>query len=682
MGRQSKQKQEKRAAGEPRVVVSTAYRRDRAVMAALVVSILAVYAQVRTHSFINFDDPLYITRNAHVLQGLSWANVRWAFTASEAGYWHPLTWLSHLLDVTLFGRNAGAHLLMSVALHAASAALLYLWLRTARLDWARSAVVAALFALHPLRVESVAWAAERKDVLSTLFFLLTLLAYTRFAQTRSRSAYAGSLVALAAGLFSKPMLVTTPFVLLLIDWWPLERLRDWKRALLEKVPHFALIVPFLFVTLRTQRGAISVANAISPAMRVANALQSYVRYLGKSIWPSKLAILYPYQPVRPAIAIVCALFLLGVTAAAVHWRNRAPWFVTGWFWYLGTLVPTIGLVQVGLQSMADRFTYIPHIGLFLAVVWSVPRRRELMPVAIVAVVAFSVVTFMQLRHWQNSRTVFEHALAVTSNANKLAHQNLASAMLDEGDYAEAEAHYRAAIGLPAADIVHTGLALALAGEGKLNDAAAEARRALAANPNSADALDALGSIELSRGNVDEAARILGQTAQRKSDPAVLARLAVAKNDVAEAQRRFAEAVELHPDDAALHNSYAAVLARGGNDTHATVEYETAIRLSPALYDARMNYAALLSRSGRDADAVRELAEAAKLRPQSPEPLVYLALVESNERRFTDAASHVEQAIRADHDAANRYLTEAIRIAPKETNIDEYLAFLRTQANGR
>jgi Flp pilus assembly protein TadD len=682
MGRQSKQKQEKRAAGEPRVVVSTAYRRDRAVMAALVVSILAVYAQVRTHSFINFDDPLYITRNAHVLQGLSWANVRWAFTASEAGYWHPLTWLSHLLDVTLFGRNAGAHLLMSVALHAASAALLYLWLRTARLDWARSAVVAALFALHPLRVESVAWAAERKDVLSTLFFLLTLLAYTRFAQTRSRSAYAGSLVALAAGLFSKPMLVTTPFVLLLIDWWPLERLRDWKRALLEKVPHFALIVPFLFVTLRTQRGAISVANAISPAMRVANALQSYVRYLGKTIWPSKLAILYPYQPVRPAIAIVCALFLLGVTAAAVHWRNRAPWFVTGWFWYLGTLVPTIGLVQVGLQSMADRFTYIPHIGLFLAVVWSVPRRRELMPVAIVAVVAFSVVTFMQLRHWQNSRTVFEHALAVTSNANKLAHQNLASAMLDEGDYAEAEAHYRAAIGLPAADIVHTGLALALAGEGKLNDAAAEARRALAANPNSADALDALGSIELSRGNVDEAARILGQTAQRKSDPAVLARLAVAKNDVAEAQRRFAEAVELHPDDAALHNSYAAVLARGGNDTHATVEYETAIRLSPALYDARMNYAALLSRSGRDADAVRELAEAAKLRPQSPEPLVYLALVESNERRFTDAASHVEQAIRADHDAANRYLTEAIRIAPKETNIDEYLAFLRTQANGR
>jgi Flp pilus assembly protein TadD len=694
MGRQSKQKHEKRAAGEPRVAVSAplhpSRRRDVAVVASLIVAVLAVYAQVRTHSFINFDDPLYVTRNAHVLQGLSAANIRWAFGATVAANWHPLTILSHMLDVSLFGRDAGWHLLINVAMHAASAALLYAWLRLAQLPWTRSAVVAALFALHPLRVESVAWVSERKDVLSTLFFILMLIAWTRFAQTRSRTAYGGSLAALALGLLSKPMLVTAPFVLLLIDEWPLHRAISWRDRVVEKLPHFALSAAFVIITLRTQASAMPNSVSVPLLIRIANAFRSYVLYLGKTFWPSRLAVLYPYQSPSTIASIVFAVVIIAITLAALRWHRTAPWFAVGWFWYLGTLVPVIGIVQVGLQSMADRYTYTPHIGLFLALVWGVaelaarrPDLRAALPYAAAAVVfVLSAVTFAQLRHWQNSRTLFEHTLAVTSSGNSLAHVNLGETLLEQGDYAAAEREYRAGISFQPTDIVHTGLALALAGEGKLDDAAAEARKARAANPNSADALDALGSIELSRGNLDEAVRILGQTAQRKNDPAVLARLAVAKNDVAEAQRRFAQAVELHPEDATLHNSYAAVLARGGNDAQATVEYETAIRLSPTMYDARMNYAALLSRSGRDADAVRELAEAARLRPQSPEPLVYLALVESNGRRFTDAASHVEQAIRADHDAANRYLTDAIRIAPKETNIDEYLAFLRTQANGR
>lgn len=674
MGKQSRLREQKRAASETRVNVATA--------AALAAAIVAVYAQVHSHAFINYDDPAYITRNPNVLQGLSWANVRWAVTSSAAGYWHPLTWLSHMLDVSLFGRDAGAHLLVNVVLHAATAVLLYAWLRTARLDWLRSTTVAALFALHPLRVESVAWAAERKDVLSALFFVLCLLFYTRFAQTRSRPDYALSLAALALGLLSKPMLVTTPFVLLLIDWWPLQRLGDWKRALLEKIPHFALILPFLFVTMKTQSAAISASPSLSFSVRVANALQSYVRYLGKTIWPAKLAVLYPYEDVSAAVAIVCAIVLVGITGAAIYYRHRFPAFVTGWFWYLGTLVPVIGLVQAGLQSMADRFTYIPHIGLFLAIVFSIRPRRELVYAAAAAVAAFSLVTIHQLGYWKDSRTLFEHTLAVTNSGNKLAQQNLAGALLDEGDYAGAEPHFRAAIGLPAGDLVHAGLALALSGQGKLEEAAKEARLAVEANPKNMDALDALGSIELARGNTAEAEKVLGRTSQQKNDPAVLARLALAKNDLPEAQKRFAEAVAANPEDAILHNSYAAVLARSGSDALAASEYETALRLSPAMYDARMNYAALLSRIGRNEEALRELDAAAKLRPRSPEPLIYLALVEANGNRFADAAAHVQQAMEIDRPASNRFLTEAIRVAPAENNIDQYLGFLRARANGR
>lgn len=694
MGKQSKRKQARHdAPPEPRSAavspVAADFRRDLAVIAALIAAVAVVYAQVRSHAFINYDDSAYIVRNAHVLGGLSWANMKWAFTATEAGYWHPLTWLSHLLDVTLFGRDAGAHLLMNVSLHALTAAVLYAWLRMARLPWTRSTAVAALFALHPLRVESVAWAAERKDVLSAFFFVLTLIAWTRFAQTRSRRWYSASLAALLLGLLAKPMLVTAPFVLLLIDEWPLRRAEGWRRRFLEKIPHFAAVAVFAVITLRTQSAAITSTNAVPLLVRAGNAFQSYLRYLGKTVWPSKLALLYPYGEVSPFWAIGAFVAFVAITVAAVRLRARAPWLTVGWLWYAGTLVPVIGFVQAGQQSMADRFTYIPHIGLFLAVVWGIAdlasRQRNLQLalsyVAAAAIIACAATTYAQLGYWKNSRTIWTRTLEVTPSPNRLAHLNLGEAFLGEGDFPAAEREYRAAAGQQPADVVYLGLALALEGEGKLDNAAQAARRAVEVNPNNADALDALGSIELARGNTAEAIRILGMTASRKNDPAVLARLALARNDLAEARRRFAEAERLHPEDASLHNSYAAVLAREGNDQLAAEQYEAAIRTGPGLYDARMNYAALLSRMGREAEALRELDMAARLRPQSPEPLVYQALVEANGRRFSDAVAHLQRAVSIDHGAANRYLTEAIRIAPKKSNVDEYLAYLRAQPNG-
>ena len=691
MSKRSRRRREARLVAVPPRAAPAAQRDDRglAIAGALVAAVAILYAQVRSHAFVNFDDSIYAARNSHVMAGLTWDGLRWAFTTFQTANWHPLTWLSLMLDVTLFGRGAAPHVLINAALHALNCVLLFLWLRRATATVWLSAVVAALFAVHPLHVESVAWVSERKDTLSAAFFLLTLLLYTCYVQSRSRALLIGSVVTLGLGLLAKPMLVTAPFILLLIDYWPLRRmegegLATIRRLILEKIGFFALIVPSIGVTIRAQREAMPTIEAVPLTIRLANAATSYVAYVVKTFWPAKLSIMYPYRNIDSRWAFICVVVLAFVTIAAIRWRGSAPWFFVGWFWFVGSLVPVIGIVQVGLQSMADRYTYIPHIGLFVAIVWSVseavrrrPIRRFLVAVAIGALVALSCVTYVQVGYWANSRRLFQHALAVTTN-NRLAHVSLGSALLDDGEYAAAEREYRAGQGFRPAVVVHIGLALSLSGQGRLDEASVEGKRAVAANPNSPEAMRTLGTIELSRGRTGEAERLLRRSAEKAPEADVLGRLALIRGDLDQSRREFERAIEDQPDDGGLHNDLAAVLARRGDDERAISEYRTALRLNPNLYDAHMNYGAILSRRGLEAEAIREFEEATRLRPRSAEPYVYLALAQANRHLFGDAAANISRAISIDHDASNRFLTNAVRLPGDARNVDRYLAFLRQQ----
>jgi protein O-mannosyl-transferase len=694
LGKRSRSKHDSRAAVAAPPPPSATIRdraaiRTLAVCASLVVIVLAIYAQVAGHDFINYDDPIYVSNNPQVLRGLTAGGFRWAMTTVDGAHWHPVTWLSHMLDVSLFGRVAGRHLLVNVSFHAASSVLLFLWLRLATGAFWRSSIVAALFAVHPLHVESVAWLSERKDVLSVFFMVLSLLAYTLYVRRRSRAQYAWSIVALALGVMAKPMLVTFPFVLLLLDEWPLRREAPISSRLLEKVPHFAVIIPPIVLTLHAQQVAMAGGN-LPLAVRIANAAISYVRYLGKTVWPANLAVVYPYSTtVSSALAIVCALLLIALTAGAVALRRRAPWVAVGWLWFLGTLVPVIGIVQAGQQSMADRFTYIPHIGLFIAVIWSVaaviegaPELRKAAAAAAAAcILIFAIVAHAQTSYWRNSATLFEHAVAVTEN-NGLAHVNLGAALYDEGQAGRAEAEYRAAAGYKPEDVQHLGLAMALGAQGKLDEAAKEAGEAVRINPANADAFAMLGTVELSRGHKTEAVAALQQASILKPDAQTLGRLALARGDAAEAKKQFAAAAGRQGDSADAHQTYAVALAKEGDDAGAMREFKTALRLNPAFYDARMNFGALLSRTGKEDDAIRQFSEASALRPQSVEPRIYLALAQANQKRFTEAADQIARAIAADHDGANRFLTEAIHMAPRPNAIDEYVVFLRQQAGVR
>ncbi|PYQ49974.1 MAG: hypothetical protein DMF59_12125 [Acidobacteria bacterium] len=503
---------------------------------------------------------------------------------------------------------------------------------------------------------------------------MCLIAYARCISRQSRLAYALSVVTLALGLMAKPMLVTTPFVLLLLDYWPLERFGKvpLRKLLVEKVPYALCVTGGIAATLFGQHEAMASTTYVPIAARFANA-----------------AIPFPTH-INPLLAIVDALIILGITATAFRFVRQLPEFFVGWCWFAGSLVPVIGLAQAGQQAMADRFTYIPHIGLFIAIVWTAARLSERIPqmqnaaiaLAAICIFGFTAVAYAQVGYWKSSVSLFDHALAVTSNDNKLAHVNLASGLLESGDYAKAQRHYQQAIGYRPEEIVYDGLAIALTGEGKLDAAARAAQTAVKMNPNSAEAFATLGSVELARGNRADAERALSRSLQLQPDPGVAARLALTRGQLEQARSLFAQSVDAHPNDADLHNDYAAVLARLGVDAEAQSQYEEALTLNPNLYDARMNYGTLLSRLGRNDSAAQQFSEASRLRPKSPEPHVYLALLAAGQRQFDAAAREVESAIAVDHDASNRLLINAIRIAPRPTAIDEYLVFLRQQSSHR
>jgi Flp pilus assembly protein TadD len=534
--------------------------------AAVSIATLVCFWRVIDFEFVNYDDNKYILMNAVVRNGLTIDGLRWAFRTFTLANWHPLTWLSHMLDVQMFGLNAGMHHVVNVLIHAANAALLLVLLARMTGDVWRSALVAALFAIHPLHVESVAWISERKDVLSTFFGLLAMIAYVRWTSTKTGTGpiFLTILGCFALSLMCKPMLVTLPFVLLLLDIWPLRRLRTWG-LIIEKLPLFALSAASSIISVIAQDkgGAISSLEAISIESRLSNAVVSYAMYLWQMIWPSNLSPLYPLPASWPPLTItLSAAILLAITILACRFASRRPYFIVGWLWYLGTLVPVIGLIQVGTQARADRYTYVPLIGVFIMIAWSIPSipREHRAAIAIRTILVVAVLlacgaaTWRQLGYWSNSIALSERALAVTSH-NAVAHFNLANALVTEGRHEDAISHFITAAQLqPAWADIDNNLGNAYVRLGRETEALAAYRSALSKDAHHPNALKSLGVVVAQQGDLQEAVRLLALSAEvNPNDPVTHMFLGTALRDLN------------HRDEALNHLARAAELARAIGD---------------------------------------------------------------------------------------------------------------------
>lgn len=499
--------------------------RDTLVILGLVSAVLVIYGQTGGYDFISYDDRSYVTNNAAIRNGVTWESLRWAFTSTDGSNWHPLTWVSYMADYRFFGLHPRGYHLVNVVLHAANTVLVFWVLRTMTGAMWPGAFVAALFGVHPLHVESVAWVAERKDVLSTLCWLLTMWAYARYAEYKRLGWYLAALGLFALGLMAKPMLVTLPFVLLLLDWWPLRRgvfssgeppREPLGRLVLEKVPFMALAAASSALTFIAQSsgGAVATLERFPLDVRLMNAVVSYVAYLQKTVWPVGLSVHYPHpgSALSAWRVLAAAIILLAVTAAAIRWWRSRPCVAVGWLWYLGMLVPVIGLVQVGDQAMADRYTYVPLIGVFIAVAWGARdlaarwrRARWAMPwLATVVVMVFTVAAWNQARYWRDSLTLYEHAVSVVEG-DPLLHYNLANELRERGRFAEAARHYEDAVRFdPNHAAAHTNLGPILAQQGRFDDAIAHYTAALRINPDLAEAHNNLGMLLAEQGNIEEA----------------------------------------------------------------------------------------------------------------------------------------------------------------------------------
>ncbi len=482
----------------------------------------AVFGQTLRHDFVNYDDPSYVYQNTRITSGFSLPNVVWAFTHIHSENWHPLTTITHMLDCQLYGLKAGWHHFTNVLLHTVAVVLLFLALHRMTGALWRSAFVAALFAIHPLHVESVAWIAERKDVLSGAFFMLTLLAYFHYTRAPSIGRYLILAVVVALGLMSKPMLVTLPFVLLLLDYWPLGRFqarragggRQLSQLIVEKIPLIALSAVSSIVTFLAQRGAIGWTEQLPVSVRISNAIVTYVVYVRQMLWPAELAVFYPHPEHRLSTWEVglSLVVVVGLTIATFVLRKRAPYLIVGWLWYLGMLVPVIGLVQVGWQGHADRYTYLPQIGLYMAITWTVAdltvswrfQRTVLSAVAALLVAVLSWRASVQASYWRDSETLFTHALAVTTN-NDVALNNLGIIFLDQGQLDEAISKLQAAIDLrPENGPAQDNLAKALLRKGRLPEAMVHYRKFLEIEPGNVEARNTLGTALIQQGRVSEA----------------------------------------------------------------------------------------------------------------------------------------------------------------------------------
>jgi tetratricopeptide (TPR) repeat protein len=558
----------------------------------LAVVTLGVYWPVISNGFINYDDGDYVTENAQVQRGLSWDGLVWAFGSlhSEHTYWHPLTWVSHMVDYEAFGLKAWGHHLVNLLFHTINTVLVFLVFRRMTGAFWRCAVLAGLFALHPLQVDTVAQVAERKNLLSAGFWLLTMWAYARYVQQskvrspKSAAAYGVTLLLFGCGLMCKPVLVTLPFVLLLLDYWPLNRfeletqdtrLKTLLPLVREKLPFFALAAVSSLITIMAHRGLgmLDAASGPSLELRIENAAVSYVRYLGSTIWPSNLAVFYPYPAAWPAWkAVSSGLLLLGVSGLALRTARRSPYLVVGWFWFLGVMVPFIGLIQAGLQAMADRFAYVPLLGLFLAGVWGARELAvrwrcqgvALAGVAVAAVLVCAALTRRQIGYWKDGESLWRHALAATQN-HDVAHHNLGCALADKGLFDEAIPHYQDAIRInPARSDSHSALAYAFTRQQRFAEAIGEYEETLHWNPGDAEAHNNLGSLLLKQERVEEAIQHYSEALKlNPADPEPHANLALAWvscGHYLEAAAQLREVIRLNPNDTTARQRLDGVLA--------------------------------------------------------------------------------------------------------------------------
>lgn len=653
---------------------------------------LALYWPATHHDFINYDDNVYVTANLHVQQGLTLENLKWAFVHPVSENWHPMTMLSHMLDCQLFGLKPWGHHLTSVLLHTLNTALVFLLLRSLTGAFWRSALVAALFGWHPLHVESVAWVAERKDMLSGCFGLLALIFYGRYARKRSsverresseisggganvparrlnnslapsgqapavpdfgsnrpavdaqRSTldYVLALLCFALGLLSKPMLVTWPFVLLLLDYWPLNRIqnsefgiRNFTKLIGEKIPFFALAIVSSVVTYVMQQrgGAMTVGEHLLLSVRSGNAVISYCRYLGKLFWPTNLAVFYPYPGHWPLVPVLLAGGLVvGISALLFIRRRQYPFLLMGWLWFVGTLVPVIGLVQVGGQAMADRYSYLPSVGLFILLIWGAYQltlrwRYQGMVLSVAGSAALALclgLTRHQLGYWSDSATLFRHALAVTEN-NYLAHLNLGVALKGQGQTDMAISQFQETIRLkPNYADAHLNLGAALDQQGQLDKAIGQYLEAIRLNPNDA-----------------EAYYDLGIALDQKGQPY-------------DAIAQFKEAIRLKPDYPDAHNNLGAALAKQGQLDKAIDQYLEAIRLKPDYAEAHYNLGVAFETRGQIGEAMRQFQETIRRQSDSANAHNNLGTALFNQGQIDDAIAQFEEAIRLKPDYAEAH----------------------------
>ena len=657
---------------------------------------LAVYWPVRHFEFLNYDDTDGIVRSAAIRGGLSWAGVAWAFQNRHLGNWQPLTSLSHMLDCQLFGLRPGPPHLVNLSLHLTNTVLLFLLLhRLTGARW-RSAFVAALFALHPLHVESVAWVSERKDVLSTLFFLLTLWAYARYAEkSRVQSLkstaperehawpyYALTLVCFALGLMSKPMLVTVPFVLLLLDYWPLRRFNHppihhstnpsphspTLRLVVEKLPLFALAVAMSCITLVAQEhsGAVAELSVLPLHTRIANAFVSYARYIQKMLWPEGLIAYYPRVLNWPAWQIAgAAILLVAITVFVIQPARPRPYLAFGWLWFLGTLVPVIGLVQVGTQAMADRYTYIPLIGLFVLVTWGVADiwMDKQLPGLVLGLAAGAVLvaclaaTRTQVQCWRNSVTLFSHALTVLPGV-PLAHNNLGSALYDQARFEEAIPHLQEALHLkPHYVDAHNNLGLTFWRLGRDQPAIEEFTAVLKQGPD-AKAYYNLGVVLFNQGKLDQAKECFVAAVQLQPDSAEarnnLGNVLAGQGKMGEAGEQFAAAVRAAPDLVEAQCNLGRYFADKGAPEKAVECYLAALRAKPDYADAHNGLAKVLEQVGRLPEAAEHYAAATQLQPNLAEAHNNLSNIAAKQNNPQLALTHGLAAVRLKPDWAEAH----------------------------
>jgi tetratricopeptide (TPR) repeat protein len=672
-----------------------------------------VFGQTLGHEFVTYDDPEYVSGNTEVTAGLSIQGIRWAFTHTISGHWHPLTTISHMLDCQLYGLNASGHHFTNVVLHTIAVILLFLVLRQLTGTLWRSAFVAALFAIHPLHVESVAWISERKDVLSAVFFMLTLGAYARYVRMPSPQGYLLMLFVFFLGLMSKPMLVTVPFILLLLDYWPLGRIRDpgfakgtarqavigskWSmvsRLVTEKTPLFMLSVLSSVVTLIAQPDTTGMANQLPLAWRLNNAVVSYVAYIGQMFWPVRLATFYPHPNDQlPLWDVLLAIaFLTAVSLLAFHWRKERPYIVTGWFWYIGMLVPVIGLIQAGEMGRADRYSYLPQIGLYLVFTWGVtdlmtsfmtrhspsqhgvivsrranhgshrarahrslaelrrtnPSRGYKMfyaAIAAVIIITLSWRAFVQTTYWKNSETLWNHTLAVMSD-NDTAQYNLGYLYQQRGELDSAIAHFESALKIRSRKAaghynaggaqIENNLGSALAQKGLLTEAIAHYEKAVQLRPHYGDPYLNLGTVLFRQGSTGDA--------------------------IAQWQK----AAGTEPKDVRFHVVLGDAFLSAGLQQDAIAEYEHAARISARDPLARNNLAWLLATSPdpsiRDGDRAVELGkEAVRLSGgKDPNCLRTLAAAWAESGRFTEARETAQSALQVAERVRNSAVANALR----------------------